>query len=165
MVPIIKLATLAGLMSASCRSVRIASSIPVVTSVPVIALYEVITALGPDFVGSRRTASVLVPAWYDVNRFTSTLTCGSWSSYHQRRLRQRILDCSSFRKYSQTPRKGCSLSVAMFEDSRRSTSQLARRLRLSERTTVLIHRVERLRYRKSPATMGMKALLSIRMLS
>lgn len=34
---------------------------PVVTSVPVVALYDEMTASGPDLAGSRRTASVLVP--------------------------------------------------------------------------------------------------------
>lgn len=82
-VPIIRLATLDGDALACLSSVRMASSIPVVTSVPVVALKDEMTAAGPDLAGSRRTASVLVP----VDGCVSTMVVLiSWPSTYHRHL-------------------------------------------------------------------------------
>lgn len=59
-----------------------ASSIPVVTSVPVVALKDEMTAAGPVLVGSRRTASVLVPI--DECISNHVLLLSRLSTYHRR---------------------------------------------------------------------------------
>jgi len=81
-VPIIRLATLDDDALAWLRSVRMASSIPVVTSVPVVALKDETTAAGPVLVGSRRTASVLVPIDECISNLVLLLS--RLGTYHRR---------------------------------------------------------------------------------